>query len=296
MPRDSMVGAIRIALVVSMGLLVLSLGLRATPEGALYLFKRPRLLVRTMLAMEVVMPLLALLFVAALRLHPAVELALVALAISPVAPILPNRQLKVSEDRDYVYGLFVASAALAVIFTPLLAAVAAHLNGHPQSIGAGRTLKIAVASILLPFVAGMFLRRTWHLRWDRLARLLNRVGSGLVLAAFIPVLILEWPLMRELLGNGTLLMIVLMSALGLLVGHALGGPRLEQRAVLALATTTRHPGMAIAIAAASAPKEALAAPAILLALIVNVLAVTPYVTWCRRKQARALAMPAAHSH
>jgi bile acid:Na+ symporter, BASS family len=282
-------GAVRIALVVSMGVLVLSLGLRSSPKDALYVFERPRLLARAVLAMNIVMPLLVLLLISVFRLRPAVELALLALAMSPVAPFLPNRQLKVTDDGDYVYGLFVASAVLSVVCTPLLAAAAAHLHGHPQSIGAGRTLKIALASIVLPFLLGMFLRRTWpQLPWARVIRILNEVGSAIVVAAFIPVLILEWPLMRDLIGNGTLLAIVLVSAVGLLVGHVLGGPRLEQRAVLALATTTRHPGMAIAIAVASVPQERLAAPAVLLALIVNALAVSPYVSWCRRRHARSL--------
>jgi BASS family bile acid:Na+ symporter len=68
---------------------------------------------------------------------------------------------------------------------------------------------------------------------------------GLLVVASIPVLIMEWPTIRSLLGDGTVVAAVLLSALGLLVGHLLGGPDPENRTVLALATVSRHPGVAL---------------------------------------------------
>jgi len=69
---------------------------------------------------------------------------------------------------------------------------------------------------------------------------------------------------------------------GLVVGHLLGGPDPNNRTILALATATRHPGVALVIAAGNFPGQKLVLPALLLYLIVCSLASAPYVMWRRR--------------
>ena len=109
---------VRAALLISIALLVLSLGLRSSPSAALYLFRRPALLVRAVLAMNVLMPLLVVLLVGWLNLRPAVEVALLGLAMSPVAPFLPVRELRSGARADYVFGLLIASAVVSIVLVP----------------------------------------------------------------------------------------------------------------------------------------------------------------------------------
>jgi BASS family bile acid:Na+ symporter len=68
---------------------------------------------------------------------------------------------------------------------------------------------------------------------------------------------------------------------GLAAGHLLGGPNPANRAVLALTTSSRHPGIAAAIAALNFPDEKLAFSAILLYLLVNVILSLLYRRWFR---------------
>src|ERR1051325_2472887 len=75
---------ISLGLKVSIVLLVFGLGLRVNAQDTIYLLRRTGLLWRSLLAMNVVMPLVAVALVAAFDLHPAVKLALVALSVSPV--------------------------------------------------------------------------------------------------------------------------------------------------------------------------------------------------------------------
>jgi predicted Na+-dependent transporter len=67
------------------------------------------------------------------------------------------------------------------------------------------------------------------------------------------------------------------SIAALAVGHWLGRPAPEQRRVLALSTASRHPAIAIAIAAAnfSEPKPVMGA--VVLYLIVSAVVAMPYV-------------------
>src|SRR5215510_4547149 len=83
----------------SVCLIVFSLGLGSTREDALYLLRRPRQLVRSLLSMNVVMPLVAAGLAAVFDFPGALNISLVALAVSPVPPILPMRQLRAGGPR-----------------------------------------------------------------------------------------------------------------------------------------------------------------------------------------------------
>jgi len=75
------------------------------------------------------------------------------------------------------------------------------------------------------------------------------------------------------------------SVIGLVTGHVLGGPDPTERLVLAMATASRHPGVAAAIAAATFPGQMLTAPAIALYLVVSSLMTAVYLGWFRRRHA-----------
>ena len=94
--------------------------------------------------------------------------------------------------------------------------------------------------------------------------------------------------MRSLLGGRTLLAILIVTALGLFVGHELGGPVDANRPVLALASAIRHPAVAIAVASAAFPSSRLVAPAVLLQFVVAALASLPYIRRLKRMSARPL--------
>ena len=68
-----------------------SIGLKASPQDATYLFRRPGELVRALLAMNVLMPLFALALNTIFDFTPAVKIALVALSVSPIPPPIPAK-------------------------------------------------------------------------------------------------------------------------------------------------------------------------------------------------------------
>jgi BASS family bile acid:Na+ symporter len=89
--------------------------------------------------------------------------------------------------------------------------------------------------------------------------------------------------MISLIGDGSLLAIVAFVAVGLAIGHLLGGPDPDDRTTFALATATRHPGVALVIAAGIFPGGTLVAPALMLYLLVTAIASAPYVMWRKRR-------------
>ncbi|KAF0136276.1 MAG: hypothetical protein FD148_267 [Methylocystaceae bacterium] len=85
---------ILIALKASIALSVFAIGLDSQPNDATYLLRRPARLARSLVAMDIIMPVVAVAIVAAFNLPEAIEVSLVALAVSPAPPILPKKQIK----------------------------------------------------------------------------------------------------------------------------------------------------------------------------------------------------------
>src|SRR5678816_2620518 len=97
---------------------VFAIGLKAGVHDATYMFRRPGKLAKALLAMNILMPLFAVAFVLAFHLKHAVEVALVALAVSPVPPILPRKLRKAGATESDTIGLLVAVGILAIVFVP----------------------------------------------------------------------------------------------------------------------------------------------------------------------------------
>ena len=74
-------------------------------------------------------------------------------------------------------------------------------------------------------------------------------------------------------------------AVGLAVGHLLGGPNADDRLVLALATATRHPMIALSVAKTNFPDEPMLGATVLLYLLVGLIIGLPYQVWQKRRMA-----------
>jgi BASS family bile acid:Na+ symporter len=121
----------------------------------------------------------------------------------------------------------------------------------------------------LPLLVGIGVRRLAPPLAERAAFIVGPAATVLLVSVFLPVVPALAKMMLSLVGNGTLVSFSVFTAAGLLVGHFLGGPDLENRSVLALATATRHPGIAVAIAHANFPDQKLAVPAVFTYTIVG---------------------------
>ena len=91
---------------------VFAIGLEASTSEAAYLFRRPGELVRAFFAVNVLMPLFAAILALVFNLNPAVEIALVALAISPIPPLIPRKVAKATSSGSYAIGLLIALGVL----------------------------------------------------------------------------------------------------------------------------------------------------------------------------------------
>jgi BASS family bile acid:Na+ symporter len=273
---------------ISVILVVFGFGLQATGEDVVYLLRRPALLLHSLVAMFLIMPLFAVFTITRFEFHKAVEITLVALSISPVPPLLPRRVTQSGGKTPYGLGLMVTAAVLSVAFIPLALELIAWYAGKAFAIHPAIIAKVIVMSVVVPLGAGMAFRKLAPQVATRIAKRVSIVALVLLLVGVLVLLVAIFPVAWSLVGNGTILIFAVFVTVGLAVGHFLGGPNPDERVTLALCTACRHPALALAIANANFPGEKRVAGAIILYLLLNMLVSLPYVAWQRRRaQAKA---------
>jgi BASS family bile acid:Na+ symporter len=272
-----MEGALLLLLKAGVAALLLVVGMSSTFAGAAYLWRRPALLARSLLAMYIVVPVAIFGLVRALELAPAIKAALLVLAVSAGAPLLPRRLSALGGD--YVFSLVMTSSVLAVVLVPAWVALLAHYFQVQAEISYGVVAWALARGFVLPLVLGMALRHWYPRTAARLAARLGIAATVLLLACCALLLALQWELLLRVgwAGAGALAGALLIA---LAIGHALGGPQPEERTALAVCCATRHIGIALLVAGSFPGPRTLV---LLLAYLLASAAVTiPYLWWRKR--------------
>jgi bile acid:Na+ symporter, BASS family len=264
----TLLSVVLVLLKVSIVLSVFALGLNATVSDTTYLFRHPGELIRAVFSMYVLMPLLAIALLMTLHLHPAVKLTLITLAVSPVPPIVPARALKGDDQDDYTVGLLVAASVLALALIPVAITYFEHSSKVPMEMSARSMAALIIATIWIPLLAGTALHDAAPEFAEQMFEPVSHWATLLLILSALSVLIGSMPAILSLLGDGTLLSLVVFALAGYFIGDFFGRPDFETRRVLGLATATRHPAIAAVIAATAFPRQTLAVPAIVLYLII----------------------------
>jgi BASS family bile acid:Na+ symporter len=279
----SLEAIVALALPVSIWLVVLSLGAKMSFADAIFLIRRPGPLFRALIAIFVVVPAFALFISSVFSLSPAIKFALVALAVSPIPPVLPLKQMKLGAREDYVIGLLVAASIVSLVATPLLVDWASSLLGAKAAISPGATGRLVGMSVGLPLLGGFGLKIAAPRGAEIVSHYAQLIGTGLLAIGLLAVVISAGSRIIDLVGNGAVVAIVATVLVGLLAGHLLAGVE-NANGALALAAATRHPGVAIAIGAASFPEQKQnTTAAVLLFLLVNIAVTAPYVQWMKAR-------------
>lgn len=270
----------------SLFLTVFSIGLKATLRDMLYLFRYPRSFLLSVLSMAVIMPALAVAATLLLDLHPAVELALIALSVSPVPPFLPLRVVKAGGKPAYTVSLLVITAVLSIAVVPIAVtlfsrAYVVEFQRHPLDI-----LPIALASVLLPLALGMLSRVTMPAFAAGLSGRLPLAAMALLAFSILSTVFILREEFFALIGLPTLAVLGGFTLLGYLIGDLLGGLKAEDRTVLAFATAMRHPGIALAAIHGTREVDDILFAAVLLYLLMGLLASSLYMAGRRRLDAR----------
>jgi bile acid:Na+ symporter, BASS family len=268
-------------------------GLRAPRKEALWLWKRPGLLARSLLAILVIIPLFAVFTLMRAPLEPAVRggvfLAILAVGIGPIAAM---KRINAEEAR-FELGLVVTLLLVSIAFTPAALALFGAQSGHHVPLGAGQVAQVVFTRALIPLALGVATSRLWPRFAARLARWEVMVVNGGTLVLVLLAVAGTW---RQLAGVGGAgwFTCALVASMAVLVGHLLGGPSPATRPVLAAFGALRFPALALLLASV-APGGRAMIPAVVVYVLVSTLIVTIYgAVWAavRRRVGASASRPA----
>ena len=260
---------LKLVLLLGVVLLVVGIGARVQLEEPLLLLRRPTLALRSLLAMYVLFPALVLLLVWLLPLRQGVGAVLLGFAVSPVLPPWAKKATALGARADYVIGLELLSTAISLLVVPLMIAIVERLFGVATNLEPGSMVIVLLATVLLPLGLGIGLARLLPHSAQRFGAVADRLGSLVLLIGAVVLLAVQGPKMVAMVGEGTVLAILVVIAFGLLFGEMLGGPDRGMRGALASATVSRHPAIALLLASGAFPQQQ---PAVIGTVLIYLLA------------------------
>ena len=232
----------------SLFVLVMSIGLQSRWSDFAYVLRRPAFFLRAIVAVNVIVPAVAVVMCLVLPIAPWTKVGLVAMAVSPGAPFAPLKMMKGGAQRSYAVGVYVALMLAAVVIMPLTAAILKPFAPRGVFIPVPIVGAFVVETVLVPLLIGMVVHAQWPRASERAEHILRKASLAILLPAVVLLFIKFSGGFLPLIGDGTLLAIAVTVAAGLAAGLMLGGPDPSSRNALGDAAATRHPGLAAAIA------------------------------------------------
>jgi BASS family bile acid:Na+ symporter len=258
-----------------LALLVLAVGLQSTLDDLLYVLRRPALLARAFIAISIVVPTVAVLTVNWLPLGLPAKVGVIMMSLAALPPFAPGAELRAGGRRSYSYGLYAAFALLTIVIVPVTVEVLDRLFGRSAEVSLTVLSREVLLSVLLPLVVGMLIHARWPALAERIAPSVSKVSMAVLLVIVALLLYRAWPAMVSLIGNGTVLAVVVITVAAVAAGHLLAAPDPRDQVALATAAATRHPGIALMVANGFAPDKRVTAM-ILLYVLFSFASVTVY--------------------
>jgi len=244
---------------------MLSIGMQTHVSDLRSLLASRGVLLRTLLANFLVVPIVGVVIALLLPLQPHVAGALVLLACTPGGPSAIQFTSQVKGSAAMAGAMLGLLSLLAVFVSPLILKLV--LPGNVQMvIPYGNALLSFLVFLLLPLLAGMLLLGQAPGAAPKLSKLLALAG----IVAFVAFMVVTGDARKAATGEigltavGAMLLFIFAS---MAVGWFMGGPTRDSRQVLATSTSMRNAALCLAIVEASAPGHAILVPLIAFSLL-----------------------------
>jgi bile acid:Na+ symporter, BASS family len=226
---------------------MLAMGLGLTVSQIITPLRHARLVVLSLLANFVLMPLAAVALAALLRLDQPLGVGLLLLGTAAGAPFLPKLAQIAEGNLAFAVGLMVLLMVVTVGYLPLvLPVLQPGVSVNPAKIA--RSLFLLM---LLPLAGALAVKARFAVAAARTKPVLDRVSN---LSLILLVLLITAANINNVLavfGTHGILAGLLFIAVGFGIGWLLGGPGMDTRRVLALGTAQRNIAAALVVGSQS---------------------------------------------
>jgi len=272
---------------VSVALIVFSQGLGvSTKEVASYFRDRPGLVLKSLFATLVLVPAVALALILLLKPSPALAVGLAILVACPPAPLMLKAAPNLAGgSRPFMASLHLILAVLAIVTVPLVLNLLSMPLGFNADVDLGSMLWILARTILLPVCLGMAVFALFPAAAGKLAPAVGKAGSAGLAIVVVCALVALFPVLLNT-DPWSYLVIAIVGAAALAIGHLAGPAGSSERSVLAVECGVRHPVLAITIGAMNFGKQA-ALPVLVPCVITFIVVAMLYLAGGKLLRARA---------
>ena len=226
---------------------MVAMGLGLTVAQIVAPLRDTRLVVLSLLANFVLMPLGALALASVLRLDPPLGVGLLILGLAAGAPFLPKLAQLAKGHLAFAVGAMVLLMVVTVGYLPLvLPLFLPGVSVDPVTIA--RSLFLLM---LLPLALALAVRARFPVMAARSKSVLDRVSTLSLILLTLLIVVANVSNVLSIFGTRGILAGLLFIAIGFGTGWFLGGPDVENRRVLALGTAQRNIAAALVVAGQS---------------------------------------------
>jgi BASS family bile acid:Na+ symporter len=226
---------------------MLAMGLGLTVSQIITPLRHARLVVLSLLANFVVMPLAALALAALLRLDQPLGVGLLLLGTAAGAPFLPKLAQIAEGNLAFAVGLMVLLMVVTVGYLPLVLPVL--LPG--VSVNPAKIARSLFLLMLLPLAGALAVKARFAVAAARTKPVLDRVSNLSLILLVVLITAANINNVLAVFGTRGILAGLLFIAVGFGMGWLLGGPGMDTRRVLALGTAQRNIAAALVVGSQS---------------------------------------------
>ena len=226
---------------------MLGMGFSLTIPQIMTALNNRKLVITTLVANFVLVPILALLIVGFIPLSEGLQIGLILVGFAAGAPFLPKLVQMAKGDMAFTAGLMVLLMVVTVAYLPIvLPFVLTGVQVHPLEIA--RSL---IVLMLIPLAFSLFIRARYEEVAKGLIPTMSMAANLSLAALFIGYFVGYSDVTYGVLGTGGILISILLVVGAVIIGYLLGGTNKNNKTVLALGTGQRNLAAAFAIASSN---------------------------------------------
>jgi len=226
---------------------MLGMGFSLTISQIVTPLKNRKLIIMSLVANFVLVPILALLIVGIVPLSEGLQIGLILVGFAAGAPFLPKLVQVAKGDMAYTAGLMVLLMVITIAYMPIvLPFVLTGVQVNPLEIA--RSL---IVLMLIPLAIALFIRARYEEVAKGLIHTMTMAANLSLAVMFIGYFVGYFDVTYGVLGTGGILVSILLVVGAVIIGYLLGGTDKDNKKVLALGTGQRNLAAAFAIASSN---------------------------------------------
>jgi len=223
---------------------MLGMGFSLTVPQIIAPLKNTRLLVLSLVANFVVVPILVLLIVRFLPLSEGLQIGLILVGLAAGAPFLPKLVQVAKGNMAFTAGLMVLLMVVTVVYLPIvLPFVLKGVQISPWEIA-----KSLILLMLIPLAIALFIRARYQEAAIGLIPTMTMATNLSLVVLFIGYFVAYFSEIIGVVGTGGILAAIILIIGAAVVGFLMGGKSMDTKKVLALGTGQRNLAAAFAVA------------------------------------------------